>query len=217
MALAIFYAASAQDCSNYYFFQQNKTIEMTIYNKKGSETGKQVYKVSDVKNNGGNVSATIQTELFDKKGKSTATSTGEYKCTGGVVMVNMKMVVPQQSMEQFKNAEVKADDIYLEYPSNMKVGDQLKDGNFSMEITNGGLKQNFNMIMSDRKVEGRESVTSPAGTWECYKISYKAKMTIKTAGIGIPVSFDGIEYFAPGFGVVKTESKHGSTLITSIE
>jgi hypothetical protein len=36
-------------------------------------------------------------------------------------------------------------------------------------------------------------------------------------GIGVPMSFDGIEWYAPGFGVVKTESKNGGTAITAIK
>ena len=35
-------------------------------------------------------------------------------------------------------------------------------------------------------------------------------------GIGIPVSTDVTEWFAPGFGIVKTESKGGGTAITAI-
>ena len=37
-----------QDCKNYYFLQNNKTVEMTITNKKGDVTGKQVYTISGV-------------------------------------------------------------------------------------------------------------------------------------------------------------------------
>ena len=36
-------------------------------------------------------------------------------------------------------------------------------------------------------------------------------------GIGVPIKDEGTEWFAPGFGVVKTEGKHGGTAITSIK
>jgi hypothetical protein len=98
----------------------------------------------------------------------------------------------------------------------MNTGDQLKDGAFTMDIDNNGLKQSISMNITERKVESKESVTTPAGTWDCYKISYKGKMNIKTMGIGMLLNFDGTEWFAPGFGVVKTESKNGSTAITAI-
>jgi hypothetical protein len=36
-------------------------------------------------------------------------------------------------------------------------------------------------------------------------------------GVGIPVNMDGVEWYAPGFGVVKTQSKHGATEISAIK
>ena len=207
----------AQDCSKYYFMQENKTVEMTIYNKKGDPSGKQVYNINGVSNSGGTTTANVNTEMFDKKGKSVAKSSGKYECKAGVVMVNMKMLIPSAQMEQFGKADVKADDVFVEYPANMKVGDALKDANFNMEMDQSGLKQTLIYIVNNRKVEGKESVTTTAGTWDCFKISFKGKLTIKTAGIGIPMNIEGNEWYAPDFGIVKTESKQGGTAITSIK
>jgi hypothetical protein len=133
------------------------------------------------------------------------------------MMVDMKMSLPAAQQEQFGTTDAKADNIYMEYPASMNIGDQLKDATMDMEIENKGMKQSVSMIVNNRKVEGKESVTTAAGTWDCYKISYKSKITIRTMGIGIPVSFEGTEWFAPGFGIVKTQSKHGGTAITSIK
>lgn len=212
-----FFSLNAQDCKNYIYLQGNKTIEMTIYNKKGDANGKQVYKISDVTGSGSSISALVNSEMFDKKGKTISKASGNYKCNGGVMMVDMKMSIPSAQMEQFKDAEVKADNVYIEYPAAMNIGDQLKDGNISMDIDNKGLKQSLSMSITNRKVEGKESVTTTAGTWECYKISSKAKLTIKTAGIGIPMNFEQTEWFAPSFGIIKTESRNGAgTAITAI-
>ena len=206
----------AQNCLSYYYMQAKKNITMTIYNKKGEENGKMIYTVAEVSGSGSNAAATVNTEMFDKKGKSTVKTTNNIKCENGVMMMDLKMMMPQQQVEQFKNASATASNVYLEYPAAMNAGDQLKDGAFNMDIDNNGLKQSISMNITDRKVESKESVTTPAGTWDCYKISYKAKMNIKTMGIGMPLNFDGTEWFAPGFGVVKTESKNGSTAITAI-
>lgn len=209
--------SQGQDCKNYYFLQQNKTIEMTIYNKKGEANGKQVYTVSDVTNKGSNSTATVNSELFNSKGKSMAKGHSEIACSGGVMMIDMTMQLPQQQQEQFSKADVKADKIYIEYPANMKVGDKLKDATLDMTIDNQGMKQSVNMVTSDRVVEGKESVTTTAGTWDCFKITFKSKITIKTMGIGMPFNMEGTEWFASGFGIVKTESKHGGTAITAIK
>jgi hypothetical protein len=218
LGLSVFFTTTAftQNCMNYYLLQNNKTIEMTIYNKKGDPTGKQVYSVSGLSNSGGATTATIKSEMFDKKGKTIATSTNNIKCSGGVMMMNMKMMLPQQQQEQFGKTEATAESVYIEYPSSMTVGDNLKDANFSMDANTNGMQQNITMNITDRKVEGKEKITTPAGSWDCYKISYKARMAIKTLGIGIPINMSGTEWFAPGFGVVKTQSNYGGTEITAI-
>lgn len=210
--------AQSQDCSGYYFMQNNKTIEMTIYNKKGDQAAKQVYSVTNVSNSTGSITADLATEMFDKKGNSVAKGASKIMCVGGVMMIDMKLSLPLQQTEQMTEANVKADNIFIEYPASMNVGDQLKNATMNIDIDNGsGLKQSINMEVTDRKVEGKEKITTPAGSWDCYKIAYKSKTRIKTMGIGIPMNVEGAEWFAPGFGVVKTESKQGKTEITSIK
>lgn len=204
---------NAQDCTGYYFLQNNKTIEMAILNKKGEQSAKQVYTVSNVNTSGSSATANLESEMFDKKGKSMAKSKANIKCDGGVMMIDMKMSMPQQPGTEM---DVKADDIYMEYPNNMNVGDNLKNATMHLDWDNKGMKQSMDMEVFDRKVEGKEKITTPAGSWDCYKISYKSKTRIKTMGIGVPMNIDGVEYFAPGFGIVKTASKHGGTEIIAI-
>ena len=208
----------SQDCSNYYFLQNNKTIEMTISNNKGKESGKMTYVVSDSKKNGGSITATINSEFVDAKGKSITKATNNVKCENGVMQMDMKTFIPPVQMEQMKSGTATATDVYLEYPANMNVGDQLKDGQFNMDYeSTSGLRSSIEISITDRKVEGKVTITTSAGTWECYKISAKNKIVSKTAGIGFPIKMDVTEWFSPGFGVVKTESKSGKTEITSIK
>ena len=208
----------AQDCNGYYFLQNNKTIEMAILNKKGEQSAKQVYTVSNVNSSGNSTTADLNSEMFDKKGKSMAKGKAKIKCDGGMMMVDMKMSIPQQpGMPTSTESDVKADDIFMEYPNNMNVGDNLKNATMHMDMENNGMKQTVDMEVFDRKVEAKEKVTTPAGSWDCYKISYKSKMKVKTMGINMPMNIEGIEFFAPGFGVVKTQSKHGGTEIVSIK
>lgn len=216
--LLLLYASSRpQDCRQFYFFQDHKTIEMTVYNKKGEATGKQVYQVALLHQDGPDRQSSVHAEMFDNFGHLLSQSEGEFKCTGGMVMASMKLSIPQQTLDQFRNADVKAKDNYLEYPAKMKPGEHLKDGQYTMVINNGGKRQELTMTMNNRKVLGKESVTTPVGTWECYKISYKARLAYHSSGMDIPFDFAGIEYFAPGFGIVKTESKSGDTAITSVQ
>jgi hypothetical protein len=226
-------AARSQDCSQYFFLQKGKTIEIGSYDRKGDSIGRQVYTVADVSTSGGTVTGSLSSETFNKKGKSIAKATGKIRCNGGVMMVDMKLMLPpgpqggpkgppigpqpQPQGDPFSSADVKADSVFLEYPVTMKPGDALKDVNFNMTINGNGPTRTVNMIISDRKVEAQESITTSAGTWNCYKIGFKSKVTAKMGPFGFPVNVEGEEWYAPGFGIVKTQSKSGSTAITSIK
>ncbi len=205
----------SQDCNSYIFFQKGKTIEMTVYNKKDDVSGKQVYKVLDVSGGSGATTAKVESEMFDKKGKSIMQSTNNVKCENGMMMMDMSMNMPQSP--QFKNIAASAANVFLEYPSTMNVGDQLKDASMQMDIENNGMKQNIDMQVTNRKVEAKEKVTTTAGSWDCFKITNNTKLKMKTMGVGLPtMNMENTEWYAPGFGIVKTEGKYGGTAITAI-
>ena len=105
--------ALAQDCKNYFFLQDNKTVEMTIYNKKGEANGKQIYKISEVKTNGNTTTGNLSSEMFNKSDKSIAKGNSQVTCTGGVFMIDMKVMLPQQQAEQFGKADAKVQNAYI--------------------------------------------------------------------------------------------------------
>jgi hypothetical protein len=230
--------AYSQDCANFLFLQKDKTVEITVYDKKGEPNGRQVYQVSNVATAGGTTTGTINSELFDKKGSSKAKASSTVTCTGGEMRLDMKLMLPPQENQQFgMSAEVNAQNSYLSYPNSMKVGDQLPDGNLSIDLSHNGppapgpngappaggpppppgFGKSLNMVINNRRVEGQESVTTTAGTWNCFRISYKEKVIVKTGPFGIPMNIGGTEWYASGFGIVKSQSKYGSTAITAIK
>jgi hypothetical protein len=207
----------SQNCSDYYFLQNNKTIEMTVSNKKEKETGKLIYVISNVEKKGSMTLATVNSDFVDKNGKPISKATNIIQCDNGNLMMDMKMFIPSAQQAQMGDISATGTASYLEYPANMKEGDALKEASFAMDFkSQSGLGGHMSIDMTNRKVQGKETVTTPAGTWNCFKITYHSKMIFKM-GIGIPMNADVTEWYAPGFGVVKTESGSGTTQITSIK
>jgi hypothetical protein len=202
-----------QNCPDYYFLQNNKTIEVSIYTKKGKENGKHIYTVSNPTKS---ANASVTSELFDKDGKSMSKGTNAIKCVNGALMMDIKMTMTEDQQKKFADAKAQSDN-FIEYPAVLKEGDNLKDASLTMQMKASGQDETVDLNIINRKVVAKESVTSPAGTWDCYKITFTSKVKITMMGMGIPVSFDITEWFCPGFGVVKTESRYGTTLVTSIK
>ena len=208
------FCAISQDYKTYFYLQNNKTFEVTVYNKKGEASGQQLYTVSNYKNTAGTSSATLTTEVFDKKGKSIVKSAGIVKCMKGLIMMDMKMSMPPGQPLGITDAKVES--FFIEYPVAMNTGDNLKDGHMEIETESKGMLQTITLDVINRKVIGKEKITTSAGSWDCYVITNNTKLKIKTMGIGVPMNMDVTEWFAPGFGMVKTKSKFGETVLTAI-
>jgi len=212
------FLSHAQDCSGYYFLKEKNIVEVSLYGKKGDDNGKHVYTVTKVTNSGSGANSELTSEIFNKNGKSTAKAVESIECKAGVMMLDMKMNMNlnEQQQKQYEKSTVTGDKIYIEYPAGMKVGDDLKDANMTLNMMNNGMPQTIEVNITQRKVVGKETITSAAGSWECYKITFNTKTKVTVMNIGIPVSFDVTEWYCPGFGQVKTESKHGSSLVTAV-
>jgi len=199
-----FYAAgmSAQDCPMYYPDQENTQMEYKQYDKKGGLTGSSIQKITSLKKTATATVAEISSESFDAKGKSLGSLQLTARCESGIYYVDMKNYMNQQSTESFEDMEMSVEGGNLEMPWNMKAGDLLKEGNLKMSFSSGGMTvMNMTIAITNRKVEAVENVTTPAGTFECYKISYdidtKMMFTVKVKGV---------EWYAKNVGLVKSES-----------
>jgi hypothetical protein len=208
----------AQDCKNYYYMLNNAEVQMTVYDKNGAVSGIQTWKVSGVTNDGARVRSTIASTFTDNKGKAIAKGQGTYQCDGGKLMADMRMSLPQGENRGVPETEAKLTDSYLEYPGSLAEGMQLPDGSFTMEATTSGMPSTTQFDIRNRRVTGKESIATAAGTWEAYKISYDAVMRVKMAGIGIPMNLKVNEWFVPGFGIVKSETftKNGKLAGSSV-
>jgi len=222
LLLALPLAGFAQDCKNFFYLTNNAQVEMTMYDKKGKQSGLTTWKISNVKKTGTGYESTINTNMKDEKGRDLASGTGTYRCENGVLKADARMSLPQQNANTY-NTDAKLESAYIEYPAKMTEGQSLKDVDFKMDVQTNGMASNVSFKETNRKVTTKESITTPAGTWDAYVITYDGFFRTQVAGIGIPITISGKEWFVPGFGLVKTETYNkggklmGSTLITSIK
>lgn len=222
LMLIIGFYSFTQDCKNYYFMTSNAKVQMTMYDKKGKETGRQTWTITDVKNNGSSYVSTVSSVFTDEKGKEITKSNGTYVCDGGMLKADIKMSMPQ-GQAQGPTAAAQMDAAYIEYPSGMAAGQTLKDASFEMDTETSGMKSHVTFKQTNRKVASTEKITTPAGSWDAHKITYDGFFKIKMMiGIGVPMNMKVTEWFVPGFGTVKSETYDkngklmGSSMLTSI-
>jgi len=208
-----------QDCKSYYFLQNNAEVEMSIYDGKGELVAKNIEKVLNVNRTANVISSNFSTTLKDAKGKDLSNGKGKFKCTGSEILLDMQMAMPNIPQLQNMKMEPGSDEIFLSYPATLKEGQTLPGNEKEMRGNMNGMEISMTLKVSDRKVVGKEKITTPAGTWECFKISYKLGFTVQMMGTNFPMDLDvnATEWFAPGFGIVKTDTERGGSTLGSMQ
>lgn len=189
-------------CNPFFTYKEGDKWEITNYNGKGKVEGRQVSEVKSLSESAGGWEAAVNFTLFDKKDKVVYDKEVGMKCDGGTVFMDMSQFLPDEQLEAFKDMNMRVDMDHIEIPSNLKPGMTLDDGSVTIS---GDIPLRITVNITNRKVEGKESLTTPAGTFECYKITYD--VGTKTV---VNVQGKGTDWIAEEVGVVKTESYNKS-------
>jgi hypothetical protein len=115
-----------------------------------------------------------------------------------------------QIFEQFGEMDYEFSGTDLQIPNDISVGKELPDANMDMTMNMGGMNMTMSVTMKDRKVVGQEDVTTPAGTFNCYVISYNLDMKM-----GMNQKGSAKQWIAEGVGLVKQEDYNKSGNVTS--
>lgn len=208
----------AQDnCSKFYPMNEGVSMEYTNYNKKGKVEGVSSYKVVEAVNNGNVTNATMAIDLKDNKGKDAYSTTYNLTCTGNMVTLDYESLLPSEMMEQYGDMDIEISGNDIEIPNDLSVGQKLNDANVAMKISMSGINMNMTVDMTNRNVEKKESISTPAGTYDCYVLYSENRSKMMMANQVYPSRV----WLAEGVGMVKQETykKNGdlmsSTLLTA--
>jgi hypothetical protein len=203
----------------FYPLEEGSEIEITNYDKKDKVTGSSKQKVVGKEVNDGDVILRVQSQTFDKKGEMLMEGEFSVSCEGGKFYMDMRNFLDPQSMAAYEDMEIEVDSKDMIFPSDLSVGDELPDASITVSIKSSGVNM-FTMTVwiTNRKVEAREEMTTPAGTFDCFKMSYdiETKMMVK-------VQSKAVQWFTEDVGMVKSESYNkngklvGYSLLTDLQ
>jgi len=203
----------AAQCNDYYVISNGTSWTFENFNAKGKSQGKNQQTVTAYENTATGYKAIIHSEVFSEKGKKQMEFDMEVSCNNGTFIMDMRRFVPQEQQEMFKSYEVKIESENLELPSRLTEGQSLKSGWVTFTATGSPIPMDLKVNITDRKVLGKETVTTPAGTFSCWKISSKSNLQMKM-GINMNMNFSTVEWIAEKVGMVKSESynKNGALI-----
>lgn len=191
-----------ESCKGYMLIEKGVTLEYKDYDGKDKLVGGRSSTVTALTESAGALSVTIHSISKDAKDKVTDEGDFTFTCQGGEIKIDMKSMMGNQ-MEGMEDMEVTIDQTNLIYPSTFTEGQTLPDAKMTMKVSSGGMVI-MTMVMDvvERKVEKFETITTPAGSYECVKLSQVNKMDMGM----MKMTTKTIDWFSLGVGSVRNES-----------
>lgn len=206
---------NSQDCTYYFPKKVGTELETKSYNDKDKLVSTAKSKIIDIDGN----DVKVHSEVLDDKGKPIGNSDFTVSCKDGVFVMDLGGYLKGVDMSKYKDMDVKVETKDLIMPGAVKPGDALPEGQLTMKISNQVMTiMTIVVKVYNRKVVGMENVTTPAGTFECVKMTYDIDTKV-----GLTISGKGVEWIAKNVGVVKSESYSnkdkllGRTELTSLK
>ncbi len=204
--------AFSQNCDDgFYPFKAGTSWELSNYNSADKFQGKSNSTVNSISKNANGFKANISTKSEDAKGKETSNSTFDVECINNVIKMDMKNILgdmeQMKSFKDMKDVTIEFSGDNMETPKNIKIGDSLKSSTMVMTIKSGDMVMaTITIDIYDRIVQAKEEVKVPAGTYMCYKVSYRTRVNSNFAGMSNKSESQTTQWLSQGVGPVKTEN-----------
>lgn len=200
----VFLTSAQNTCSTFYPMTEGASYNYEQLNKKGKIEGTSSYTVTEVTSEAGNTQATMKITYMDGKGKNAMESDFSITCTTNGILIDFESLFPTQMRQQYDgmNMDMDLTGTDIELPNNLTVGQELADANITVTMNMGAMNMKMEVNTIDRKVIAKESVTTKAGTFDCFVIGSTTESKVMMS----KQSFSDKIWLAPGIGLIKQES-----------
>jgi len=224
--LAVFFsllsAMAFSQCHPYFPIKEGVKYTYDFYNAKDKLSSRSTNEFKKVSDTGGKVTATMLQQIIDpKKGDVLTTSESEWTCEGGVVRFSMDAINISGTDMTATGMDVTVEGDQMDIPSDLTPGQTLSDVSYHITMKLSGINMmDRNFFIKNRKVEKEESITTPAGTFNCIKISYTTESSGKSGGMSKPMLTS--IWYSKDVGMVRVENYNdgkvsNSQVLTKIE
>ena len=151
-------------------------------NNKGKVEGYVRQTITDIKGGGNDMTISYLSEIIDKENKD-----GEAKMSipltihikDGIMYFDLNSMMPaQKDQPQMGELKMEITGAPTEIPTNLQVGQTLKDANMVMSMNMGFIKMKTEVNLTNGKCLAIEDVTVPAGTYKSHKVTQTAQATV---------------------------------------
>ncbi|RNI22367.1 TapB family protein [Rufibacter latericius] len=199
-------AVLAQNCQQPLGLAKNTEFVFQVTDKgrnKGTLNNKVVQQVTD---EDGVLVTTFKSARRNKDNRPETSDEYHIRCSGDTIYLDAMLLLREQVLKAFEGKDFDFTPVDIAYPQQMKVGQKLPDGKLGVKVRSSTVNiTQISMLATDRKVEALEKITTPAGTFDCYKISYNYEVELDAMGMPLRDVFKVEEYFSLEHGLIKCQ------------
>lgn len=188
--------------SNSIFPQEGKVMEYSAAVKMPTGEQKMEIKQFIKSKDGDNMVLTTQTG-----GKDIDV---QYKIAGEKIIISFKEMM-NSALAQMGKVEVTEVSGDLAYPLTLEPNKQYDGVSMKVKGTIQGMEMSLSISMENRRSEGKESITVPAGTFECIKVMEENVVQV----MGQDQISEITTWYAPGIGMVKQYTNSMNGMVTN--
>lgn len=193
-------SVQAQDA--FFLNKEGTEAEYSIADAKGNITSYSKMAVTKVdKTDAKNYTITYTSEVFTKDKKSMAPAV---TVTSEIVDGKIKQDPVAAMGDAGKNAKFSG--TYPEFPSELSVGLEFGEYEYTLKMTGMSTKAS-----GKSKVTAKESITTDAGTFDCYKVESESSSKVMMTTTKVNTT----AWYAENVGVVRMEVYDGKGNVTS--
>jgi len=193
----------AQECKDYFPHKEGTVLTYKNYDKKDKVTGTSVISIKERKETPEGISVLLLSKYIDDKGEEVFENQMPVECRNGVLYMDMSKYLDPASMGAYSAMDVEVSADNLDLPLGGPEGTVLGDGTVTAVVRNSGLKiATITMDISDRMIAARERLETPAGAFDCLKITYNILSQIGF----VKVNMSATEWYSPEYGTIRSET-----------
>jgi len=194
-------------------YSAGDVLTYEILDKKDRTEGTQTMEILEVKETGEGLAYEMRLSYADKKGKEMMSTESEMLCTDEGMRFDLNRMMSGMLSQAGTEMEMEIVGEPETIPNDLSVGKSLPDDEYQivMKMSGGDLPAGMgemknDVLIKDRKVAAKESVNVPAGTFECYKVTYTQSISMNIMGMKRTTEYQGAYWINDGAGLVKSAS-----------
>ncbi|SET42731.1 TapB family protein [Hymenobacter actinosclerus] len=206
-------ATPAADCPHPFGLADNTARTFTLQDSRGKTTGYVHQRVVSLgteqnkKKTQTTNTVLLKSGAYDTKGRLLYLRDLTFRCRQDTAFTDGLDQLKPAQLSSFQDRILTYSPTPLAWPNQPTIGSELPGGGVSVDVRSSAvhIAQVYSHV-GKRRVTGRQTVTTPAGTFECYKVEGELETaTVARADLKLATTVRIVEYYAPTVGLVKSE------------